>query len=102
MVETTLSQLSGERVRYHDDTWVMTGEITIRRNGEVIDAAANQEDRGRSARLRFELQNKPRSVNPGNVGNLDVDLKRDDDGPMLLLHRSNGTDRYRLDAMTYS
>lgn len=102
MVETTLSQITGERVRYHNDTWELTGDISIRRNGEVIDAKARQTDRGRNARLRFELQTKPRSINPGNLGNLDVDLKRDDQGPMLLLHRSNGTDRYRLDAMTYS
>ena len=102
MVDTTLSQLSGERVRYHDETWELNGDISIRRNGEVIEAAAAQPGRGRKAQLRFELARKPRSVNPGNLGNLSVDLQQDDAGPMLLVHRNNGTDRYRLDAITYA
>ena len=102
MVETTLSQLSGERVRYNKGTWVLTGDVSIRRNGEVLDVKAKEDSRGRGATLRFELENKPRSVNPGNLGNLSVDLMQDDGGPMVLVHRSNGTDRYRLDAMNYT
>ena len=102
-MERTLSPLSGERVRFRDDTWELTGSVDIRRNGELIEAKATTPERvrGRTARLRFELENKPRSVNPGNTGNLEVDLNHDGERPLLLLHRANGTDRYRLDSMAY-
>lgn len=102
MVETTLSRLSGEQVRYGDDTWELTGEIAIGRNGEVIDADAVETGRGRNARFRFELERKPGSINPGNLGSFEIDLKRGDDGPMLIVRHNMETDRYRLDGLTYA
>lgn len=103
MADVTIPQLEGERVRYNDDTWELTGKISFQQNGSVIEAAARKPDRVRGSRgqLRFKLQNPPASINPGNPGEFDIDLTRDGRSTSLVLTRPSGSNRYSIVSLRY-
>lgn len=103
MPETHIKDLEGERVRYGGDTWELTGALDVKRDGATLHARAKQVERVRRSRgtLTYHLQNPPASLNPGNLGEFDVEPERRDDGQYLLVRRPNGTSEYKLDSMSY-
>ncbi len=103
MVETQFNQLTGARIRYNDDTWELTGDITIKQNGAVLEAEAHKPDRVRKSRgiLRFQLQNPPASINPGNPGEFDIDIETTGGETILVLERSHASDRYAVKSLRY-
>lgn len=103
MADTHHEELAGERVRYNEATWEFTGDLDVRRNGEVLHADVRKEDRvrGNSGTLRFTLQDPPSSINPGNLGSFDVELRKRDGSQYLVVDRRNATSLYRLDSMNY-
>lgn len=98
-----VSQLAGEQIRYHGDTWEFTGTITIKQNGSVLEAAVHAPDRVRGSRgtLQFRLTNPPASINPGNPGDFDVELIRDAGEPGLRLTRAHTSDDYAIESLRY-
>ncbi|WP_418285708.1 hypothetical protein [Halorubrum sp. DTA46] len=103
MVEADVSELEGERLRYNDDTWELTGTIEVKRNGELIEARARKPERvrGSGGRLTFVLDSPPASLNPGNLGAFSCELTETEDGYGLTITRDGRTDRYGLKKMTY-
>lgn len=104
MVETHVSQLAGERIRYNDDTWEFTGDIEITQNGSVIEATARKSDRVRKnlGTFRFQLQDPPGSINPGNVGEFGVKLEREGRDVLLVITRRRESDRYSIKSLHYN
>lgn len=103
MVEINVPEIEGARLRYNDDTWELTGTIEVKRNGELLQARAKKPDRvrGSGGRLKFVLDTPPASLNPGNPGEFDCELTKDDAGYGLTIARDGRTDRYSLMKMTY-
>ncbi len=103
MAETHVDDLEGERLRFNDDTWELTGRLDVRRNGGVIDAAARKPDRvrGSTGSLRFELRDPPASLNPGNLGTFTAALEPEDGGHTLVVGREHATNHYRLESLLY-
>ena len=103
MVEVHRPELEGERVRYRNDTWELTGTIDVRRNGDVVHTGARKADRvrGNAGRLSFTLADPPSSLNPGNLGEFQCDLQQGNEGAVLVINRDHTTDRYRLDSVSY-
>ena len=103
MVETEVSELEGERLRYNGDTWELTGTLEVKRNGELIKAHAKKPERvrGSGGRFIFTLDTSPASIYPGNLGELSCTLTEVDDGYGLIVERGGSTDRYGLTKLTY-
>ena len=103
MVEVNVPALAGERVRYTDDTWELTGTIDVTQNGELLQAKARQSDRvrGSAGWLKFSLETPPASLNPGNIGEFSAELVDGDGGPALRITRDGRADRYRLTKLRY-
>lgn len=103
MAEAHIAQLKDEQIRYNDDTWAFTGDISFKQNGSVIEARVRKPDRVRGSRgtMRFQLQNPPASINPGNLGEFDVDLTRDGTKAVLELSRPSTSDRYTVSNLRY-
>lgn len=96
-----MPELAGETLRYRDATWELTGKLEVKRNGEVIHAEARNENRvrGNAGTLSFALRDSNASLNPGNLGEIDVELRRLEDGHDLVVRRNHGTTRYRLTSL---
>lgn len=103
MVETRVPELEGEEFRYSGDTWALTGDLDVKRNGDVIDASARETDRVRhnAATMRFSLQDPPASLNPGDLGEFEAQLDRPDGQYTLTIRRNHATNHYRLESMNY-
>lgn len=104
MVEIHITQLEDERIRYNGDTWAFTGDINVKQNGAVIEARATKPDRVRRSKgtMRFQLQNPPASLNPGNPGEFDVKLGLEGNDTVLELIRPHANDRYVLKSVSYN
>jgi len=104
MVEISLVAIGGKEVRYDDGTWELTGDVDVVGTGEHIQAEAKQVDdvRGRRARLRFDLETPPASLNPGDVGGYFESLERDGDRYQLVLKTDQRTYRYELNGIEYA
>lgn len=103
MAKTHVETLEGERLRYNDDTWELTGDLDVRQNGETIRATARKPDRvrGNAATLRFSLQDPPASLNPGNLGEFDAELKVIENRQYIVIIRNHATNHYRLKNLSY-
>ncbi len=103
MVTITAQRLEGERIRYRGDSWEFTGTVDVLQNGEVLDVEARKADRVRGTKgtLSFRLENPPTSINPGNLGDVDIELRNDDGGQFLVVSRNHRTDRYKLKNLIY-
>ena len=103
MVEIEKPELEGESVRYRDNTWELTGAVEVKRNGELIHAKARKSSRvrGNSGTFSFALQDSTASLNPGNPGEFDVELKRLEDAYYLVVVRDHATTHYRLTNLNY-
>ena len=103
MVEVAVPALDGERLRYNDDTWELTGTVVVKQNGELIQAEATQPNRvrGSAGWLKFSLDTPPASLNPGNLTEFSCELTEGDDGYVLEIGRDQRADRYRLTKLRY-
>lgn len=103
MVEIEKPELEGEKVRYGGDTWELTGQLDVKRNGEAIDAEARKTDRvrGDTGTFSFDLQDPPASINPGNPGNFTAELESGDGDQHLVARRDHTTNRYTLKNLRY-
>lgn len=103
MVEIEKPELEGETVRYRGNTWELTGTLDLRRNGDLIQARARKSSRvrGNPGTLSFTLQDSSASLNPGNPGEFDVQLKRLEDAQYLVVLRNHATNHYRLSNLRY-
>ena len=101
MVETQWPELAGKRVRYGDHTWELTGLVDVRGTGDVLEVEATQVDdvRRGSATLRFDLENPPASLNPGNLGDHFDRLEREDGRYHLVVEKESRRYRYELHGM---
>ena len=70
MVETHWDGLRGRELRYAGHTWSLTGDLEVRERGELLAVEARQVDgvKRRRATLYFGVEDGPRSLNPGNLG----------------------------------
>ena len=103
MTEQEWPELGGKELRYDDHTWELTGTVDVRGTGEVLEAEARQSDdvRHRIATLRFNLQNPPTSLNPGNLGDHFDELDRRGDRHLLIVKKASRTYRYALESIEY-
>lgn len=103
MVELHLTPLVGERARYHGETWTFTGDITIKQNGDLLEATATAAERSDATRgtLRFQLRTTPASINPGNPDIIGVELAREGGVTILELRRRRQRDRYAFSSVSY-
>lgn len=103
MVEPRWAELRGKELRYRDHTWELTGDVDVRRNGELLAVRARQVDdvRHRTATLYFGLDNPPAALNPGNLGEHFDRLERTDDEIMLVVKKERRTYRYELQRLQY-
>ena len=103
MVELSVPELEGARLRYNDDTWELTGTVDVKQNGALIQARARKPDRvrGSTGRLKFVLETPPASLNPGNPGEFSCEITTGDEGAVLVITRGGQADRYTLAKMTY-
>lgn len=98
MVESHWEELRGEELRYNDRAWELTGDVEIRKSGELLAVDARQADdvRHRGATLYFGLENPTDSLNPGNLGDYSVRLERTEDDQYLVVTGETRTYRYEL------
>ena len=103
MVELAVPELEGVQFRYNDDTWELTGTVDVKRNGELVEARGKKPDRvrGSTGRFKFVLDTPPASLNPGNPGEFDFAVTKDESGCELTVTRGGRTDRYSLKKMRY-
>jgi hypothetical protein len=103
MVEAHAPELDGERIRYNDDTWELTGTIDVKQNGNRIHARAKKPERVRknAGTLNFTLTEPPASLNPGNLGEFSCELEQAETVSTLVIVRNQRTDRYTLDSLSY-
>lgn len=102
MVETRWENLRGRELRYLDHTWKLTGNVDIRKSGELLAVEATQSDdvRHRRATLYFGVRGAD-SLNPKEVGDHFDRLERTDDGQHLVVKREGRTYRYELQRLEY-
>lgn len=102
MVETRIESLDGESIRSGGETWTFTGDLEVKQNGDALTAIARKSERVRGNRgsLKFSLVDGA-SLNPGNLGDVDVTLERDGGTPVLAVRRPHGTSRYELTSVRY-
>lgn len=103
MVTIAAPRLAGERIRYRGDTWECTGSVDVRQNGAVLDVEAKKADRvrGDTATLSFRLDEPPSSLNPGNLGDVDLELRLENGEQQLFVSRNHRTDLYTLKNLIY-
>jgi len=103
MAETHWHDLAGQELRYDDHTWELTGDVTVRSRGELVVVEAKQLDgtkRGRAS-LHFDAQSSGESLNPGNLGDLDQYIERDENGHTLVVATDGRRYRYVLNRIKY-
>lgn len=98
MVETCWPELGGKQLRFSDHTWELTGTVDVRGTGEMLGVEATQVDdvRHGKAILRFDLENQPASLNPGNLGGHFDELEREGDRYHLIVKKESRIYRYEL------
>jgi hypothetical protein len=104
MVETHWEDVRGKRLRYHDHTWELTGDLDVLNEGNVLALVATRVDgvRGEDARLYFGVENPPDSLNPGDLGEHFDSLVREDDIQYLRVKQTGRTYRYELQRLEYT
>lgn len=103
MVETRWPDVCGEQVRYSDHTWELTRMVDVRGTGELLEVEATQVDgvRHGTAILRFEIENQPASLNPGNLGDHFDRLEREGNRYYLVVKKEARTYRYESHVITH-
>jgi hypothetical protein len=103
MVETHWATLADRELRYRDGTWRLTGDVEVRRSGELLGVRAKRVDgvRHETATLYFGLEDSPGSLNPGNMGESFERLERTEDGQYVVVEQGRRTYRYELHRMEY-
>ncbi|MEF8775178.1 MAG: hypothetical protein V5A43_01585 [Haloarculaceae archaeon] len=103
MVDTEWPDLEGQEVQYRDADWELTGEVDVQRDGTVIAAAARRTDDNQhgTARLSFQVQDAPASLNPGNLGTHFNRIDRSGADPAILVKGEGRTYRYSLERLEY-
>lgn len=98
MAEAHWEDLRGSELRYRDRTWVLTGDVEVLENGDLLAVEANQADdvRGERALLYFAVRDPPDSLNPGNVGTHFDSLERVNGGHDIVIRAPGRTYRYGL------
>lgn len=97
MVEAHWEDLRGDEVRHGQGRWELTGNVEVRRTGELLGVEARElgDVRRRSATLYFDVSGSG-SLNPGNLDDHAYTLERREDGQYLLVQRTGRTYRYQL------
>jgi hypothetical protein len=103
MADTEWPELGGKTVRYHDDTWELTGNVDAREAGRLLAVEARQADdvRHPTATLHFGIEDGADSLNPGNLGDHFDRLERRDGRQYLLVKKDRQTYRYELRRLEY-
>ena len=102
MDESEWPELAGKEVRNAGQTWQLTGEVTIKDTGTLLEVAAfaTGDVRHPTAGLRFGIETPPASLNPGDVGGHFDRLERDEDQYYLVVKTDPRVYRYELQGMT--
>lgn len=103
MVEQQWPEIGGKELRYGDHTWELTGDVDVRGTGEVIEAKAKELDdvRHRNGTLRFNLEQQPASLNPGNLGDHFDELQREGDRYRIIVKKEPRTYHYNLESFEF-
>lgn len=103
MVETYWGLLDGAEVRYNDDTWELTGDVDVRKEGAVlaVDGRSKGDVRHQAATLFFGVDEAPDSLNPGNIAEHFDRLERTTSRQYLLVKTEGRRYRYELERMEY-
>jgi hypothetical protein len=103
MVQTRWGALRGQRIRYLNRTWLLTGEVDVRNRGELLAVSANQTDdvRRGSATLYFGLDEPGPSLNPGNMGAHFDRLDLDGEHQYIVVKKEPREYRYELQRLRY-
>jgi hypothetical protein len=98
VTETHWPTLRGERIRYGDGTWELTGDVTLREDGELLALAARRtgDVRRERATLYFDVEESGESLNPGALTDCTADLDRTGGRRRLLVGTGRRTYRYGL------
>lgn len=104
MATTHWSELREQELRYLDHTWRLTGEVTVRNQGEVLALEARQADgvRHRTASLCFGVEGTLDSLNPGEMGEHFDRIERNADSYHLYVKDEPRTYRYVLHRLEQS
>lgn len=97
MREYVWGELSGEKVQYSDQTWEMTGDVEVRRDGELLAVAVVAADdvRHGAAMIDFSLGELSPSPNPGQLDRHFVRIERTKSNVYLVMSDGVRTYRYR-------
>ncbi|MEF8773654.1 MAG: hypothetical protein V5A37_02915 [Halobacteriales archaeon] len=103
MAETRFAGIEGERLRYGDADWELTGEIELRQRGDVVMAKAVRTDggRGERANLSFGIADPPGSLNPGNLGDPEAWIEGPRGEHELVVRTDRRTYRYELHSIEH-
>ena len=103
MVESIWPELQGREIQYRDRTWVLTGDVDVRENGELLAVEARERDdvRQRTATLYFGLDDHTDSLNPGDLGEHFDRVERTRNRQHLVVKKEQRTYRYELRRLEY-
>ncbi|WP_435320803.1 hypothetical protein [Haloarchaeobius sp. TZWSO28] len=103
MFQARWDDIKGRELRYGGHTWKLTGDISIEDSGSVVSVEARQIDgvKGDLARLQFDIDGQPHSLNPGNTGEHFNRLERVGQRQYLVIKNEGRTYRYELHRIEY-
>lgn len=98
MTNTAWPELGGKEIRYRDERWELTGDVTVQDNGEIlaVDVTAVDDVRHENATIYFTIVGSPKTLNPGNLGEHFDSIDRE--GRRLYLTVKTEGRRYRYQA----
>jgi hypothetical protein len=98
MSATAWPELGGRELRYLDHTWELTGDVDVRRDGELLAVDAVQVDdvRRPTATLYFEVDDGGPSLNPGALGEHFDHLEPDGGDHRLVVKKDGRRYEYAL------
>ncbi|WP_232685665.1 hypothetical protein [Halobacterium zhouii] len=104
MAQAHWDDLRGRELRYRGDTWELTGDLDIRRTGEVLAVAAKQVDESaqEKATLYFGVGSQSNSLNPGSSDANFDHFEWDGDRQVLVVDAPGRRYRYELDRIEYT
>ncbi|MFC3476557.1 hypothetical protein [Halobacterium litoreum] len=103
MADTTWPELGGKQIRTGDGTWEFSGEVDVRDSGNVLAVEATRVDEAKrpTARLYFDVENPPDSLNPGALGEHFDRVEWEGNDPRLVVKTTGRTYRYEFNRLAY-
>ncbi|MFB6159755.1 MAG: hypothetical protein ABEJ61_01105 [Haloferacaceae archaeon] len=103
MVERHWEDLRNEEVRHGDERWTLTGDVDVRKSGDVLAVEATQagDVRHGTATLYFDIDDPPDSLNPGALGEHFDRIERTQRHQYLVVKTEGRTYRYELQRLEH-